>query len=343
MTASDPGRPTLCWVVSDGRRGIENQALGLAEAVARRLPLVIERQTAPPAPRGLKALAAALAGRRAQPGEALAAADLQPPWPQLWIACGRATLGLSTAAARLAAPRPYVVQVQDPKTDPAAFDLVIPPEHDAMAAHPAVFPILGSPNRITPDGLEAARAAFAETLARLPGPRAAVLIGGDSKRHRLTRPDAETLADRLAAVRAEGASLLITTSRRTPVGAVEALRARFADQDRVWLWTGEADGPNPYLAYLAAADVVIATRDSTNMLTEAAAAGRPVLIAAMTGRDAKFASLYARLEAMDLARPFQGRLETWETTPLAETERAAGEVVRRFARHCAEIRAAARA
>ena len=34
-TLSNAG-PTRIWVVSDGRRGIENQALGLAEAVERR-------------------------------------------------------------------------------------------------------------------------------------------------------------------------------------------------------------------------------------------------------------------------------------------------------------------
>jgi len=31
-----------CWVISDGRRGIENQALGLAEALDRLRPLNIE-------------------------------------------------------------------------------------------------------------------------------------------------------------------------------------------------------------------------------------------------------------------------------------------------------------
>ena len=37
----------LCWVVSDGRRGIENQALGLAEAIADRTPMRILRLHTP--------------------------------------------------------------------------------------------------------------------------------------------------------------------------------------------------------------------------------------------------------------------------------------------------------
>ena len=32
------------WVISDGRRGIENQALGLAEALARQTPITIKRK-----------------------------------------------------------------------------------------------------------------------------------------------------------------------------------------------------------------------------------------------------------------------------------------------------------
>ncbi len=31
--------PLNVWIVSDGRAGIENQALGLAEAIARRTPV----------------------------------------------------------------------------------------------------------------------------------------------------------------------------------------------------------------------------------------------------------------------------------------------------------------
>jgi hypothetical protein len=33
-----PAEPLSVWAVSDGRAGIENQALGLAEAIARRAP-----------------------------------------------------------------------------------------------------------------------------------------------------------------------------------------------------------------------------------------------------------------------------------------------------------------
>ncbi|MDA0654350.1 MAG: ELM1/GtrOC1 family putative glycosyltransferase, partial [Proteobacteria bacterium] len=76
---SEPG----CWVVSDGKPGMENQCLGLAEAVG--LPITI-RRIRPRAPwRWLPPLLwpAPLASLAAD------ADQLAPPLPRLLIASGR--------------------------------------------------------------------------------------------------------------------------------------------------------------------------------------------------------------------------------------------------------------
>jgi hypothetical protein len=253
--------------------------------------------------------------------------------PDLWIGCGRASLPYSERARAWFDNRPLVVQLQDPKRPLDAFDLVVPPMHDGLEG-PNVFPILGSPNRITPQRLDIGLAAFESDPAAPPSPRAAVLIGGDSKRHRLTPPALDDLLAGLARAREDGWSLLITTSRRTPAFAVDALRTRFGASSGhakgVRLWTRDEDGPNPYDAFLAAADVVLVTKDSTNMITEAASAAKPVLLVDMQGDDGKLAALYAELEARGSAKPFAGALEPWPVEPLAETDLAAAEVVRRL-------------
>lgn len=296
--------------------------MGLAEAVARQRPseIIVKRVRW----RGG-------VGRLptwANPGwPALNGGDaLRPPWPDLWIAAGRASLPLSLRARSLTGGRSFIVQVQDPGWPPARFDLVVPPEHDGLKA-PNVVPMLGSPNRVTPALLEAERRRF-EGLEALPHPRLAVLIGGRSKAYDLPEGRAAQLAEEIAtAVDRAGGSVLATFSRRTPQAAKAVMHERLARLPGL-VWDGQ--GANPYYAFLAIADAVVVTADSTNMATEAATAGKPLLIAALPGGSAKFDRLHAALRAHGAARAFTGRLETWTYPPLRETDRVAAELLRRF-------------
>lgn len=312
--AMDAPSQRMCWVVSDGRIGIENQALGLAEAVAHRTPLqIVRRRVARPSLR--------LWGRTRDDN-----ADEHLPAPDVWIGCGRAAVA-HVKRDRRRFPSARFIYVQDPRRAYDQFDVIIAPAHDRLE-RPNALSLLGAPNRITPERLAEAKAALPPAMAGrldgLPRPRAAVLIGGDSKRHRATPAAMTHLLDTLQA--AAGGGLMVTTSRRTPEPVITRLRAIAAHDPRVVLWTGETDGPNPYLAFLAQADVVVATEDSTNMITDAATAGRPVLLAPMAGRPGKLQRLYDALRERDLARPFTGTLEPWPVAPLRETERAAAAV-----------------
>lgn len=291
-----------CFVVTDGRRGMENQALGLAEAVARLTPMRLLPVQVP------------RTGALPDPG---------PIAPDLWIGCGMAAVRAADDH-RKAFPDAVFVYVQDPKMAPHRFDLIIPPEHDRMRGG-NVFEITGSPNRITQERLAEAERAFAGQIAALPAPRASVLIGGDSRHHKFTQAVSGELLERLAWLRAQDIGLMITTSRRTPDSFVAALQDRFGEDDGVWLHTG--DGPNPYFALLGGADWIFVTEDSTNMLTEAAATGTPVYRLALEGKPGKFARLYSALEAHGAVRPFLGRLDSWTYPPLHETERAAQAVL----------------
>ena len=92
-----------------------------------------------------------------------------------------------------------------------------------------------------------------------------------------------------------------------------------------WVWDGE--GANPYSAFLAVADAILVTEDSTNMAVEAASTGKPVHILPLPGGSPKFARLHADLRERGAARPFTGELAPWSYEPLRETERAARAVI----------------
>lgn len=323
--------PLFIWVVSDGRAGMENQALGLAEAVQRLTPADITvkricwRKAFDKLPSALKA------GWMLDPASDPVEPGAGEPWPDLWIATGRAALPLSATAMARSGGRTFVVQTQDPRWRTGAYDLVVAPAHDRVEG-PNVLSITGSPHRVTRDRLAEGAAAFEDALSPLPRPRVAALIGGRSMAFDLPEAHAAELADRIAgAVADAGGSLMLTFSRRTPEAAQAAMSARLAALPGL-IWDGT--GPNPYFAFLQFADHVLVTEDSANMAAEAASTGAPVHILPMVPLKpaGKFARLHDDLRERGAARPFDGALDRWTYDPLDETARAARVVLERTGR-----------
>lgn len=316
-----PAHPALgalaCWVVSDGKVGMEVQCLGLAEALGL-TPAIKRIQVTRPWRWLLPRLVPRPLDRLGPKGDRLG-----PPWPDLLIASGRQTVASSIAIRRLSGGRTFTVQVQNPAVDCALFDVVIAPEHDALDA-PNAIATVGGLNRITPAGLEAAGRAFAPRLAHVSEPRVAVMLGGHNKAFRMTDAVIQRLALRLKDMaQREGAGLLITASRRTPAAAIATLRQTFEGLP-VAIWDG--GGENPYLAYLALADAIVVTEDSVNMASEAATTGKPLYTVPLEGDSRKFAHFHKTLREKGISRPFEGRLEQWHYDPLRDTEMAAEKI-----------------
>ncbi|MDB5496021.1 MAG: putative nucleoside-diphosphate-sugar epimerase [Phenylobacterium sp.] len=316
--------PLTIWAVSDGRVGIEAQVRGLAEAVARRRPasIVVKRVDWK---WGLGRTPLSLISL---PRLTLRAdSPITPPWPDIWIGAGRASLPLSRRVRRWSGGRTFVVQTQDPRRALAAFDLVVPPVHDRLSG-PNVFPIVGAPNRISAEGFARDLARFRPRIDPLSQPRVTMIVGGKSKVHDLPpRRAREMAAEVAAAVKAIGGSLLVSFTRRTPEPARRILTEGLSDIPG-WIWDGEDD--NPYFAFLAAADIILVTEDSTNLATDAATTGKPIHVLAMAGGGVKFDRFHQDLRRRGVTRPFTGSLANWTYPPLDETNRAAAELLRRF-------------
>ncbi|HAQ33770.1 MAG: hypothetical protein CMF74_15845 [Maricaulis sp.] len=296
----------VIWAVADTRRGVENQAVGLAEAVARELP-------------GAKSDRVVI---RDDGFVTLPEHDT----PDLWIGCGRPALGLARRHRDIF-PNARFVYVQDPRKHYDRFDLIVAPAHDRVRK-PNAISMIGSPHRVSAGKLTGGREVFADQLTALPGPRAAVLIGGPSKRFMITSEVIANIMRRLDDLLTAGHSLMVSVSRRTPKALVKALKTRFGEDSRVWVFDGTGD--NPYFAFLGAADLICVTEDSTNMLVEAASTGKPVYSLPLEGKPGKFARLYSALEGHGALRPFLGTVEQWDYPPLDATTQAAREVVRRL-------------
>ena len=118
---------------------------------------------------------------------------------------------------------------------------------------------------------------------------------------------------------------MITTSRRTPRWAVVQYSQVEKDRANIWVWNGYKNnmGENPYFAFLGAADAILVTQDSTNMLTEACATGKPVFTLPMSGASGKFKTLYSELKKRCHVSTFNGDITAPSYPPLDETARIA--------------------
>lgn len=311
------------WVLSDGKAGTENQALGLAEAVG--LPVTLKRLAprplwrAPPA--ALWTLPLGSLPLLLVPGPG--SAPLDPPWPSLLIAAGKPSVGPAIAIRRAARGRTVVVQVQDPRVDPAHFDLIAAPRHDRLHG-PNIMETRGALHRVTAQKLREAEREFAVLLGGLPRPLVAVLIGGTSAHYRLTPAVTRRLIQQLQRLQATtGAGLAVTASRRTGEANAQALRAELRGNG-VFFWDGT--GANPYFGLLALADYLVVTEDSVSMASEAASTGKPVFTVPLEGGSPKFDRFHAMLRADGVTRPFTGDLDHWAYAPLDDTAQVAARV-----------------
>jgi len=307
-------RFSSCWVVTDGKAGMESQCVGLAEAlgleprifrIALREPW---RSFAPHLRMGL--------------GKALVGNPLAPPWPDLVIATGRQSVPASLLL-RQRSPRTKRVQIQNPAISPRNFDLVIAPIHDDLWGTNVIHTI-GALHRATPERLASEAAAFAPKIAGLPHPRIGVLIGGASGAYSFGADHARALAKELVQqATALGGSLLVTPSRRTGAENITVLREAISGVPG-FFWDGAGD--NPYFGILGSADVLLVTADSVNMITEACASGRPVYVYELSGGTEKSARFLEGLYLRGYARPYRGSLEPLPTNRLYEMIRVARAV-----------------
>jgi len=308
----------ICWVLTDDKAGTRHQCTGLATRLGWTAPLVLtSRPRWPWSALPARWWGAPLWSQKAE------GAKLAPPWPDLLIVSGRGAVALGPAIRRASHGRTKLVAVQDPRLPLDRFDLVIAPRHDGLAGA-NVLAIDGALTGVTPERLEQARAEFSH-LATLPSPRIGVLIGGGNRHFRFTATEADAIGQQLRTLAAHGASIMVTTSRRTDPAAQTALLAAL-DTHAAFVWDGHKSGPgNPYWGFLAWADHLLVTADSVSMLCEAISSGCPTEILPLPAKrlDGKFSRFHHDLQERGLCRLFEGRLTEFSPPPFDETGRAA--------------------
>jgi len=322
MLKSRETAPSTVWVLTDGKAGDLAQCIGVAEAlgcpyetrrIAPRPPFSWWLPFGPTDPREWE-------GR---PGSPLA-----PPYPDIAIASGRRAAGYLRRIKRLSKGRTFTVFLKDPRTGLEAADLIWVPDHDTLRGR-NVLVTPTSPHKFSAEKLSSLRVQAAPELDRLKSLRVAVLVGGDSRHHSFTEDDQHRLLNALRVLaQEESATLMITTSRRTPPALSYGLSS-LAKSGGHFYWTGKE--PNPLGLFLAKADAIIATADSTNMIGEATATGKPVHVFLPSGGHDKITRFLGNLERIGAVHPFPGPLKTTTYEPIDATPVIAERILTDYA------------
>jgi len=313
-------RPLTVWALTEGHIGMENQALGVAEALvgAGSGTVVVKRIAVRPPWRWLPA--------GAWPAPLLAVGSggdlLAPPWPDVVISCGKRAVAPNAAIRRRTRGATLAVHIQQPHVPADRFDLIVVPQHDDLRA-PNVLVTRAAVHRVTAERLAQGGAAARASVGN--GRQAVtVLIGGSNNRHRLTAAIATRLGDQLAALCTGGSiQLRITPSRRTDPAMIAILKDKLAGTDAE-IWDGSGD--NPYFDWLALADTVLVTWDSVSMTSEALATGKPVYVVPMEGASRRIDRFQRQLETDGYTRTFAGALDRWSYAPPDDTAAAAARI-----------------
>jgi mitochondrial fission protein ELM1 len=264
-------RARRIWVLAGDKPGDNAQSLSLAAALGWPTDVKQLRYRAP-----RPAVLAALGRSERFPLDRAASSPLVPPWPDLVIGCGRRSVAVAWEIRREAGRATRLVQLGRPRADLDRFDLVITTPQYRLPERPNVLHLALPLHRVDRDAWRRAADEWKERFAALPRPWFAVLVGGSAKPFVFDVATGRRLAAEASALaRAEGGSLLVSTSRRTPAAAAQALADALEVRAYVHRWT-PGGGPNPYLAYLALADALVVTGDSASMLTEACSIGKRV-------------------------------------------------------------------
>ena len=250
--------------------------------------------------------------------------------PDVVVGCGSAAVFPALNLKRRFGA--FAVFAQRPFFGGWMFDAILRPRHDGTGGKNTLS-ITGAVGPVSGDVLEARRAAAVARFGE-GRPRIGVLLGGGNRAFEFSAAECLRVRGRVLRLReATGGMILATASRRTGAENVRALGDDFLWEDGLG---------NPYMDILAAADILLVTGDSVNMLSEACSASRPVLIFPPVVRGGfrarlaaeKFLAFHSDLESRGLARVWRGNeraaggnggvdWEDWESPGLDETARAA--------------------
>jgi mitochondrial fission protein ELM1 len=288
------------WILTDGKKGTENQCIGLASLLG--LQPIVKKITPKfpwsflPAPLWFSPL------------KGITGLEGEEKWPDILIASSRSAAPVAKEIKRQSNGHTFTIFLQNPYISPENFDVVIAPQHDKLN-HPHVISTLFPFHCVTPEALETAHKHYDKLLSTLSSKKVAVLLGGKTRHYQMTPSTMEMYGVQLRNIaKRQSIGYMVTASRRTDEKCFEAFKLGLGSAPR---FIFDGTGENPYMGFLAHADIIIVTADSVSMISEAVSTGKPVYLLELSGRSKRLGAFHQSLIDKGYVRLFKGKLEQW--------------------------------
>lgn len=299
--------PTTIWIVTDGKIGDLVQCRGVAKSLQKTWNNnssvhVLERIVQPS-----KFWATFMPWGPIDPKDSPSRPDSpirksSDKWPDVVIGSGRRAVPYMRRIKK-ESPATLTVFLKDPRHNSRLIDLIWIPEHDKREGR-NVFKTWTSPHHLDDTALLKARKSALERFGHHQ-PTIGLILGGDSGSVTYNSASSAAFGALLQQITKQSgwteARILATASRRTPPALRKAVENNLSNTN-AWIWDGH--GENPYLEILSVSDCLIVTGDSHNMVSEALATGRPILVYRPKGLSAKLHTFLNAMEQQGAILPF---------------------------------------
>ena len=191
--------------------------------------------------------------------------------PDIIISCGKRSIYASLHLKKSLKNKVFSIHIQNPKINPAHFDLVVAPAHDDLKGKNVLQTDLAL-NHINNRLLSKEAELYTAQFSKIEKPICAIFLGGQNRNYRFDISVIKVLADQVdKIIKNNDIQLYILFSRRTDEFIIEYLKERFLDQNIIW--NGEG---NPYLALMKFSKYLICTSDSVSIISESISSTKPL-------------------------------------------------------------------
>ncbi len=264
------------WILSDGKMGHSTQSEGLANSLG--WPYEI-KQLQFHSWNNTQKLIWSLLPPNCLGLNKLKSSALEPPWPDIVISTGWRPAPIARWIREQSDGNTRIIQVgRKGGASADLFDVVVTPSYYGFAPHPHRIETLVPLNELNQENLDKVSQRWPDLFKGAPHPRIVLVVGGSTARFAFTSDFANSIGNLIKDLANTcGGKIFAVTSPRTSHTVSQALQSALAPEHHVHQWQPN-QSDNPYLAYLAGADVIIVTGESESMLAEAASLGKPVYI-----------------------------------------------------------------